>query len=103
MKTQQIGTSSLVTSRLSYGCMRTVGTWNPADVTPDRIERAEKAIVAAYEAGYTLFDNDDIYCVGKGEAALGGVLKRVSGMRDRVVIATTCGIRFPGEPNPDSP
>jgi predicted oxidoreductase len=32
-----------------------------------------------------------------------GALKEVPGMRDRILIATKCGIRFPGEPKADSP
>ena len=103
MKTQQIGTSSLTSSRLSYGCMRIVGTWDPSAVGPDRVATAEKAVMAAYETGYTLFDHADIYCSGVCETVFGGVLKKVSGMRDRVLIATKCGIRGSGEPNPDSP
>ena len=56
-----------------------------------------------YEAGYTLFDNADIYCRGEAERILGEVLKEVSGMRDRVVIVTKGGIRPGGDPQPDSP
>jgi predicted oxidoreductase len=59
--------------------------------------------MAAYEAGYTLFDNADIYSGGEAERILGEVLKEVSGMRTRVLIATKCGIRPPGTPRPQSP
>ncbi|HEV7301445.1 MAG TPA: aldo/keto reductase [Tepidisphaeraceae bacterium] len=103
MKTQLLGRSSLVSSRLSYGNMRSVGTWNPAEVTPERMAKAVQAHIAAYEAGYTLFDTADIYCRGMCETALGNTLKQVSGMRDRILIATKCGIRFAGDPAPDSP
>jgi predicted oxidoreductase len=103
MKSQTIGQSDLVSSRLSYGCMRTVGTWNPAEIDAKRWDMAEKAIVAAYEAGYTLFDNADIYCRGACEEALGKAFRKVPSMRDEVLIATKCGIRFSGDPNPDSP
>lgn len=103
MKTQRIGKSDLESPRLSYGCMRTAGTWNPNEVNPERWAKGEEAVVAAYEAGYTLFDHADIYCTGKCEEIFGSVLKKVSGMREHVLIATKCGIRFPGEPNPDSP
>jgi predicted oxidoreductase len=103
MKTQRIGKSDLQTARLSYGCMRIAGTWNPNDVTPERWEKGERAVIAAYEAGYTLFDHADIYCSGRCEEIFGTAMKKVSGMRENVVIATKCGIRFPGEPNPDSP
>jgi predicted oxidoreductase len=83
--------------------MRIAGTWNPAEVTPEREAKGEAAVIAAYEAGYTLFDHADIYCRNECERIFGNVLKKVSGMRDDVIIATKCGIRFPGDPSPESP
>jgi predicted oxidoreductase len=103
MKTQPLGRSSLISSRMSYGNMRSVGTWNPAEVTPEKMATAVKSHIAAYEAGYTLFDTADIYCRGQSEVALGKTLREVSGMRDRILIATKCGIRFAGDPRHDSP
>jgi predicted oxidoreductase len=103
MKTQRIGASDLISTRLSYGCMRVAGTWNPNEISPAMREAGKAAIIAAYEAGYTLFDHADIYCRGACEEIHGEVLREVSGMRDAILIATKCGIRFPGEPNPDSP
>jgi predicted oxidoreductase len=103
MKTQPLGKSSLTISRLAYGNMRSVATWNPAEVTPERMDKAIQSHIAAYEAGYTHFDSADIYCKGQCEIALGKTLKQVAGMRDRITIATKCGIRFGGDPNPDSP
>jgi predicted oxidoreductase len=82
--------------------MRICGTWNPKDVTREREEAGIAACIAAYEAGYTLFDHADIYCAGESERVFGLAMKRVSGMRDRVVIATKCGIRFGGDPSPKS-
>jgi predicted oxidoreductase len=58
--------------------------------------------MAAYESGYTFFDNADIYCRGEAEKILGAVLKQVSGMRERVLIATKGGIR-PGDANANLP
>ena len=78
---------------MAYGCWRVAGTWNPAEVTAASRAAGRRAIIAAYEAGYTLFDNADIYCRGEAERILGEVLKEVSGMRDRVVIVTKGGIR----------
>jgi predicted oxidoreductase len=100
---KQIPLSSLSVSRLAYGCWRIAGTWNPAEVTAASQAAGHKAVVAAYEAGFTLFDQADIYCHGETEKIFGQVLKEVSGMRERVVIATKCGIRMAGEPKPDSP
>ncbi len=103
MQTIPIGTSSLNGSRLAYGCWRLAGTWNPAEVTPEGRAAGMRAVIAAYEAGYTLFDNANIYCRGEAEGILGEVLKKVSGMRDRVLIATKGGIRVGGDPRPEAP
>ncbi|MBS1724245.1 MAG: aldo/keto reductase [Armatimonadetes bacterium] len=103
MNTQEIGGSGLVTTRLSYGCMRIAGTWTPADITPEMRERGRRAVIAAYEAGYTLFDHADIYCRGECEAIHGEVMRDIPSMRSQILIATKCGIRFPGEPSPESP
>jgi len=83
--------------------MRVAGTWTPSDITTEMREKGKKAIVAAYEAGYTLFDHADIYCRGECESIHGEVMREVPSMRKDILIATKCGIRFPGEPNPDSP
>lgn len=103
MQTISLGSSTLPSSRLAYGCWRVAGTWNPAEVTPESRAAGCRAILAAYEAGYTLFDNADIYCAGEAERILGQVLKQVGGMRDRVLIVTKCGIRPAGTPQAGSP
>ena len=51
MKTQPLGKSPLVSSRLAYGCMRIAGTWKPQEVTPERAAAGRRAVLAAYEAG----------------------------------------------------
>lgn len=94
MRTQQIGTTPLISSRLSYGCMRISGTWDYSKLTPELIESGEVACIAAYESGYTLFDHADIYGSTACEEIFGGVLKKMSGMREQIIIATKCGIRF---------
>jgi predicted oxidoreductase len=103
MQTIALGVSPLQSSRLAYGCWRAAGTWNPAEVTSANRAAGRRAIIAAYEAGYTLFDNADIYCAGEAERILGDALKEVSGMRGRVLIATKGGIRAGGDPKPGSP
>jgi predicted oxidoreductase len=103
MKTQSLGKTSLKSSRLSYGNMRCVSTWDPKKVTPERAAEGRRSHIAAYEAGYTLFDTADIYCHGMCETVLGQTLKEVSGMRERIIVATKCGIRIGGDPNPESP
>ena len=103
MQTIPLGVSLLRSSRLAYGCWRVAGTWNPGEVTAASRAAGLRAILAAYEAGYTLFDTADIYCHGESERILGQALKQVSGMRDRVVVLTKGGIRPAGDPDPDSP
>lgn len=103
MQTIPLGVSSLSSSRLAYGCWRVAGSWNPAEVTPDSRAAGRRAIIAAYESGYTLFDNADIYCRGEAERILGEVLREVPGMRGRVLVATKGGIRPGDDPQPGSP
>jgi len=103
MNLQPIGKSDLFTSRLSYGCMRIAGTWDPKEITAERRENGKKAVIAAYEAGYTLFDHADIYCAGGSEDIFGDVLRDVPSMREEIVIATKCGIRWKGDTGPDAP
>jgi predicted oxidoreductase len=73
--------------------MRYLGTWNPADITADRALMARTALLAAYEAGYTLFDHADIYCRGECETHHGLLLKDSPELRRQTIIATKCGIR----------
>jgi predicted oxidoreductase len=60
-------------------------------------------VLAAYEAGYTLFDHADIYCDGVAESIFGQALREVPEMRSQVFIASKCGIRKAGEPGPRAP
>ncbi len=103
MKTLTLGTSKLACGVLAYGCWRVAGTSDPAQVTLERRAAAHAALLTAYELGFTLFDLADIYCQGEAERLFGEVLREVSGMRDRVVITTKCGIRFAGDPDPSAP
>jgi predicted oxidoreductase len=103
MQTVPLGQGNLRASRLGYGGWRIAGTWVPAQVTPEKEAVGRAAVLAAYEAGYTLFDLADIYCDGVCERIFGQVLKATPGMRSRIVVATKCGIRKKGDPNPDSP
>lgn len=103
MQNIPLGVSSLLSSRLAYGCWRLAGTWVPSEIKPEDEARGRKAVVAAYEAGYTLFDNADIYSRGHAERIFGEALKQVSGMREKIIIATKCGIRFAGDTGPNTP
>ena len=89
-------------SRLAYGCWRVAGS-NPRELTAENEKAGIQAIITAYEAGYTVFDNADIYGGGAAEILLGKALKEVSGMRKNVVIVTKCGVRRAGDPKPEFP
>jgi len=103
MKTQLLGASEIRVSRLSYGCMRISGSWDPAKVDAEAIRKGIGAVECAVEAGYTFFDHADIYGNATCESIFGKALAEHPGWRDRLVIATKCGIRFPDEPAKGSP
>ena len=67
-------------SVLGYGCMRFTQKAGKID-----IPKAEKEIIAAFEAGVNYYDTAYVY--GGSEAALGEILER-NGIRDKVSIAT---------------
>src|SRR6188472_3575702 len=92
-----LGTTSLPSGSLAYGC------WRIAETDAHAEEVGRPALVAAIEAGYTLFDHADIYCAGRSEALFGKVLREMPGLRERITIATKCGIRPAGTPNADAP
>ena len=99
MKTQKIGKTELVTTRLAYGCMRLPDTWDPKAIDAAKRERARLAVLAAFEAGYTLFDHADIYCRGMCEQLFGDIVGDTPSLkRTPHLIATKCGIRFPDDP-----
>jgi predicted oxidoreductase len=83
-----------VNGELVYGCMGLGGAWSDAPLTTEDVDVAERAVRAALDIGITWFDQADIYRNGKSEEALGQVLARDPGLRDRVRIQTKCGIRL---------
>jgi len=103
METLQLGPTDLKVSRLAYGCMRIARTWDPAKVDAAAIDEGVAMLEAADAAGFTFFDHADIYCRGACEQIYGVALKRHPDWRHRHIVATKCGIRFPGDPQPGSP
>lgn len=96
MKTLRLGRSSLVASRLAYGCWRLAGSeGQPPEPTS---ATGIRAVHAAADAGYTLFDLADIYGGGRCEEIFGEALRARPGLRERLLIASKCGIRRAGEP-----
>ncbi len=95
METQPLGSSSLQVTRLAYGCMRLA--WQPPAVTQEGVETGIRTLEAAVEAGYNFFDHADIYGRGACESIFGEALRRHPDWRDRLIVATKCGIRFEGD------
>jgi predicted oxidoreductase len=89
MKTQKIGHSDLAVTRLAYGCWRLAGSEGGGRLDP---ADGRRAVQAAYDAGYTFFDHADIYGRGECERIFGQALREISGARERMVLATKCGI-----------
>ena len=67
-------------SVLGYGCMRFTQKGGKTD-----LDKAEKEVMAAYEAGVNYFDTAYVYA--GNEAALGEILQR-TGIREKINIAT---------------
>ncbi len=71
-------------SQVALGCMRI------ADLSD---KEADEYINTAIECSYNYFDHADFYGGGKCEEVFGNILKRNSGLRDKIIIQTKCGIR----------
>lgn len=98
MKKIPIGSSNLVGSRLAYGCMRIAG-----DGSASARDGGRRAIHAALDAGYTVFDHADIYSGGASESLFGEVMAASPSLRDGLVIIGKCGIRLQGNPDDNAP
>jgi len=103
MKKYLIPNTDLKVSRLAYGCMGIGGSWDNAPLTKEVTSKAIVSISTALEYGINFFDHADIYAHGKSELVFGKILKEIKYIRDNMIIQTKCGIRFPGNPNPNSP
>jgi predicted oxidoreductase len=98
MKWQILGATEIQVTRLCYGAMRLGHGWDRAKVSAEQIEAGIKSIETAVEAGYNFIDHADIYCEGLCEEIYGLALKRHPEWRDKIIVATKCGIRFEDEP-----
>ncbi len=84
-----LGTSDLVPTRIAYGCWRLAGSeGGPAVELAD----GKRAVRAAIEAGINFFDHADIYGRSECERVFGEALRDIPGTRERLIIATKCGI-----------
>ncbi len=73
----------------------TLGTWGMGNVGWDVYDEETKAdaIAAAVECGINFIDTAPAYNAGESERFLGKTLKKL-GLRDKLQIATKCGISF---------
>jgi predicted oxidoreductase len=98
MKTQTLGNTDIQVTRLCYGAMRIANSWDRDKVDAAAIERGIKSLESAVEAGYNFIDHADIYGDTTCEMIYGQALKKHPDWRDKLVVATKCGIRFEDEP-----
>lgn len=96
----KLGSSGIQCSKLAYGCWRIAGSEGAPKPDTAQQRKGVHAIHTAYETGYTLFDLADIYGGGWCEIIFGQALREEPAMRDKILIATKCGIRKPNTPNP---
>jgi aryl-alcohol dehydrogenase-like predicted oxidoreductase len=88
MRTRRLGARGPEVSALGLGCMGISQSYG----APDR-KSGIATIRRALELGVTFFDTADVYGEGANEEVVGEALR---GDRDRVVLATKCGL-VPGE------
>ena len=103
MKTLRIPRTDLQVSRIAYGCMQLSKAWDDAPIAASEISSTIKLVETALEQGITLFDHADIYARGKSELLFGEALRQMSGLRDRIVLQSKCGIRFADTPQVGMP
>lgn len=72
-------------SAIGLGCMSLSHAYGP----PPPREQAERVLKGALDAGYTFFDTAAVYGLGHNERLVGEVLK---GVRDKIVLASKCGM-----------
>lgn len=97
MNTYLIPQTDLTVSRIAYGCMKIGGTWDQQPISAETEKSARAAVEAALASGMNLFDHADIYCSGKSETVFGRILSSDTTLRDRIVLQSKVGIRFPND------
>ncbi|MBM4043391.1 MAG: aldo/keto reductase, partial [Planctomycetes bacterium] len=92
MELRQLGNSGLAVSPVIFGAWAAGGWFWGGQDDADSI----RAIHAALDAGVNCVDTAPIYGMGHSEEVVG---KAIRGRRDKVLLATKCGLRWdtPGE------
>ena len=92
MEQIKIGASGLESSRIGLGTWAIGGwMWGGTDEA-----QSIATIRAAVEKGITLIDTAPIYGFGRSEEIVGKAIDE-AGLRDRVLIATKCGLNWKGD------
>ena len=103
MKTYRIPHTNLDVSRIACGCMNLSRAGDDGAITAAEISATLGLVETALEQGISLFDHADIYAHGKCEQLFGEAMRRIPGLRDRIVLQSKCGIRVAGDPETGSP
>ncbi|MGW8161789.1 MAG: aldo/keto reductase [Desulfobulbales bacterium] len=94
MRTRRIGKTDMKASVIAFGAWAIGGgTWWGETDDNESI----KAIHAALDAGVSLIDTAPVYGWGRSEEVVG---KAIKGRRDKVVLATKCGLWWHDERGP---
>lgn len=87
MQYRDLGTTTISTSVLGFGAWAIGGwMWGGAEEND-----AIRAVQTAVDQGMNLLDTAPMYGYGRSEELIG---KAIQGRRDRVVLATKCGLRW---------
>jgi predicted oxidoreductase len=80
--------------------MGLAGSWEPSAITNANREAAVQTMQVALDSGITFFDHADIYAFGHCESIFGHCMSAIKPDRNRMYIASKCGIRFPDNDGP---
>lgn len=103
MKTIPIPNTDLQASQIAYGCMLIGGEWDREPFSEQTQRDAIQVIRIALDEGINFFDHADIYTYGKSEEVFSAIWQEVPNLREKIILQSKCGIRFPGDPNEKAP
>jgi predicted oxidoreductase len=98
MRKIKIPHTDLEVSLLCMGCMDLAGRWQKVALTAEHEAQARAFLDAAEEIGVNFFDHANIYAHGRAEEVFGRVMRERPSLRDRIVLQSKAGIRWPDDP-----